>query len=215
MYIYYPSCNYQKYFPRTAARLRAYLETQPDVRMAGCCHVTRDMPREGDTIVTVCMTCMHGLEEMRPEIPQISLPAFLLTRRDFPWPDLQKEAITLQDCFRARNRHELQYAARECLHRMNAICVEMPGNRDDETYDGTFLFHPPSPQNVREAPRYFGTFLPSHLTLLPPEKWNSRLRAHAALYTTRRVACYCNVCVIGARKGGADAWHLTELIWGS
>ena len=62
---------------------------------------------------------------------------FLLTRRDFPWPDLRGETITLQDCFRARGKTSLQDAARECLRRMNARIVEMPDSRDAETYDGT------------------------------------------------------------------------------
>lgn len=215
MYVYYPSRNYQKWFPDTAAHVRAYLETQPDVRIAGCCHLTQSAPQTGDVIVTVCMTCMRGLDEMRPDIPQISLMEFLLTRRDFPWPDLRGETITLQDCFRARGKTSLQDAARECLRRMNARIVEMPDSRDAETYDGTFLFHGPSARNLREAPRYFGAYLPNHLTPLPPEAWPARLRDHAALYTTRRVVCYCNVCVTGALEGGANAVHLTELIFGA
>ena len=213
MYVYFPSCNFQRLFPDAAARLRAYLDTQPDVRVVGCCHKDNQVPQEGDVIVTVCMSCMRGLAEMRADLPQISLFELLLTRADLPWPDLGGEEITLQDCFRARGQHALQDAARECLGRMNANVVEMPRNRDEETYDGSFLYHEPYPQNLREAPRYYGEYLPGHITPVPQEEWPRLYREHAALYTTPRVACYCNVCTTSAREGGADALHLAELIF--
>ena len=59
MYIYYPSCNFQKNFPEVAKKVRAYMETQADVKVAGCCHVTNNVPQEGDIIVTVCMSCIQ------------------------------------------------------------------------------------------------------------------------------------------------------------
>ena len=31
MYIYFPSCNFQKQFPETAAKIRSYMDSQPDV----------------------------------------------------------------------------------------------------------------------------------------------------------------------------------------
>ena len=71
MYIYYPSCNFQRFFPETARKIRAYLEAQPDVTIAGCCKVTQDLPKHGDTIITICMSCMHLLKEMCPDIPQL------------------------------------------------------------------------------------------------------------------------------------------------
>ena len=140
MYIYYPSCNFQKLFPETAKKVRAYIETQPDVKIAGCCHKTADAPQAGDVIVTVCMSCMRGLDEVRADI---SLFERLLTREDFSWPDLRGQVFTLQDCFRARGKHDLHRAVRECLNRTGATVVEMPMNRDEETYDGTFLLHAP------------------------------------------------------------------------
>ena len=213
MYIYYPSCNFQKRFPETAAKVRAYLETQADVRIAGCCHVTNDVPQAGDVIVTVCLSCMRTLLELRPEIPQISLFELLLTRTDLSWPDLHGEALTVQDCFRARGRHELQDAVRECLKRLNAVPVELEANRDAADFDGSFLLHDPYPQNMEEAPRYFRDYLPAHLNVLPEARWGEVYLAQAAKYRTDRVACYCNTCCAGAREGGANAAHLAELIF--
>ena len=213
MYVYYPSCNFQKFFPETAARVCAYLEGQGDVRIAGCCHATYGLPSAGDTIVTVCMSCMRGLDELRPDVPQISLFEFLFTRTDFPWPDLGGEGFTLQDCFRARCKRGLQDAVRTCLERANARVIEMPHNRDEETFDGSFLLHDPYPQNLREAPDYFGVCVPQFVTALPEEKWTDFFREHAKLYSPGRVVGYCNTCVRSAREGGADAAHLAELLF--
>ena len=214
MYVYYPSCNFQRLFPDTAKRLRAYLETQRDVKIAGCCHLTADLPQPGDVIVTVCMSCMRGLDEVRSDIPQISLFELLLTRADFPWPNLAGQRFVLQDCFRARGKHELHDAVRECLRRAGAEIVELPKNRDEADFDGAFLLHEPYPRNVREAPRYFGEYLPPHLTPLPEEEWPDYLTKNAARYGGQPVACYCNTCVTGARQGGAQAYHLAELLLG-
>ena len=213
MYIYYPSCNFQKLFPDTAARIRDYLSTQPDVRIAGCCHLTHDLPGPGDTIVTICMSCMRGLDEIRPNIPGISLFELLLTRSDFVWPDQSGEAVTLQDCFRARGKQELHKAVRECLRRMNMSVAELPENRDAADFDGSFLLHAPYPQNVREAPRYFGEYLPGHLIPLPEEAYPEYFRERAARFGSGRVVCYCNTCTTALRQGGARAEHLAELLF--
>ena len=214
MYIYYPSCNFQKLFPDTARRIQAYFETQPDVKIALCCHKTADWPQAGDVIVTVCMSCMRTLAEVRPDVRAISLFELLLTRDAFSWPDLRGQVFTLQDCFRARGLHDLHAAVRECLVRTGATVVEMPMNRDEETYDGTFLLHAPYPQSIREAPRYFGEIVPRFATPMPEAEWHGVLEAHAKAYTTRRVVGYCNTCVTGARQGGADAVHLAQLLFG-
>ena len=212
MYCYYPSCNFTRLFPDAAAAVRRYLEAQEDVKIAGCCHETAGLPGPDDVVVTVCMSCMRILDEVRADVPQISLYEFLLTRKDFPWPDCRGEQMVIQDCFRARGKHGLHVAARECLRRCGVSIVEMPHNRDEETFDGSFLFHPPYSRNVKEAPAYFGGYLPEYVTEVPEEEWPERFRLHARSYPPLRVACYCNACAAAARQGGADAVHLARLL---
>ena len=213
MYVYFPSCNFTKAFPKTAERVRAYLETQPDVRIAGCCHKTNDLPEPGDTIVTVCMSCMRGLMEMRPDCTHENLFQLLLARADFPWPDLSDRHFVLQDCFRARGMHDVHEAVRACLRRTGATITELAINRDEADFDGSFLLHDPFPQNMREAPRYFAQYLPAHVTPLPREAWPEVYRAQVARYAGQPVVGYCNTCVRGAREGGAEAYHLAELLF--
>ena len=214
MYIYYPSCNFQRFFPDTAKKIRAYLGSQSDVKIAGCCHRTDALPQEGDTILTICMSCMHVLEERRPDIPGMNLFQYLLQKEDFPWPDHEGRIVTIQDCFRARGYHELQDAVRECLKRMHIEIVEMPHNRDEETFDGSFLLHPPYPQNMEEAPKYYAQYLPSHVTPMPEEEWIQVYRTQAAKYETECVVTYCNSCRNGLKEAGVSVFHLAELIFG-
>ncbi len=217
MYIYYPSCNFQKFFPDTAAKIRAYMKTQPDVMIAGCCHKTSALPKPGDVIVTVCLSCMRTLDEVRSDIPGISLFEFLLTRHDFAWPDLAGRKMTLQDCFRARGKHSLQDAVRACLAKMKVQTVEMEENRDKAAFDGSFLLHDPYPQNMEEAPSYFADYLPPHLSPMPEEEWPRIYREQVARYTTEEVVTYCNTCCRGAREGDVEKQHqihhLAELIF--
>ncbi len=191
------------------------MDSQPDVRIAGCCKATQELPEPGDIIVTVCMSCMHLLEEMRSDIRQVNLFEFLLKRGDFPWPDLRGQVFTLQDCFRARGKHGVHDAVRECLAHTGADIVEMPRNRDEETYCGTFMLHDPFPQTLKYAPRYFGEYLPRHLTVLPQEEWPAYMQSHVSGYTTREIVGYCNTCVKDAREVGADIYHLAELLFPS
>lgn len=213
MYVYYPSCNFQAQFPQTAKAIRAYLQTQEDVKIAGCCHVTNQLPTSDDVIVTICMSCMRGLSETRPDVQNISFFEFLLTRNDFEWPDLCGRRMTLQDCFRARGKHALQDAVRECLRKSHIDYVEMPHNRDEESFDGRFMLRYPSAQISKEAPRYFTEYLPEHLTITPESEWDTVFKAHAKSYPTEKVVCYCNTCTSGAQRGGADAKHLASLLF--
>ena len=213
MYIYYPSCNFQKNFPETAKKVRAYLQTQEDVKIAGCCHVTNSLPQEGDIIVTVCMSCMRLLDEVRPDVKGISLFEFLLTRKDFPWPDRKGETWALQDCFRARGKHELQDAVRECMKNTGCEILECPPSRDEADYDGSFLLHAPYPQCVKEAPKYFSEYLPEYVTVMPKEEWPTVYAKRAEELPSKDVVTYCNVCTSSLAEAGANAKHLAELLF--
>ena len=213
MYVYYPSCNFTKRFAHTSQRVKSYLSTQADVQVAGCCHVTNGVPCADDTIVTVCMSCMHILMEVRPDCKHISLYELLLTRDDFAWPNLADRTFVLQDCFRARGCHKLHEAVRACLARTGAQVVELAENRDQADFDGSFLLHDPYPQNMREAPHYFAEYLPQHVTPRPRDEWPEVYRKQVERYGGLPMVGYCNTCVSGAREGGAEGYHLAELLF--
>lgn len=213
MYIYYPSCNFTRIFPKTAKKIREYMKTQEDVKVVGCCKKSQDVPKEGDVIVYVCMSCMRLLDEMREDVPKMSLFEFMGTRKDFEYPDYHGEKFTLQDCFRARGKHDVHESVRECLRKMNIETVEMEHNRDEEEYDGSFRLHPPYPSNMEIAPKYFSEYLPPYTTQMPEEKWRETYAEQAKKYTTDKVAGYCNTCVGGVKEVGVDIYHVAELLF--
>lgn len=213
MYIYYPSCNFTRLFPETEKRIRAYFETQPDVRIVGCCKPDRDKACEGDVIVTVCNSCMRLLEEMRPDIPQISLFELLLQRDDFSWPEHEGERILLQDCFRAREKHNMQDAVRACLEKMHYQILEMDENRDEASFDGSYLLRDPYPNNMELAPKYYRDYMPKHVMVMNEEEQKVYFKKYAEKFGKEKVVCYCNTCTSGAQAGGADAYHLAEIIF--
>jgi len=213
VYWYYPSCNFQRLFPGTAAKIRAYMETQADVRVAGCCHVTNGQPAQGDSIVTVCTSCTHILRELRSDVPVMSLYAFMLTRGGFTWPDHSGERAALQDCFRARGDRALQDDVRACLALMGMDIAEVPPCRDEADFDGAFLLRRPPERNEREAPGYFVDYLPAHLTVLPESAWKAVFKRRADVFGGMPVVTYCNTCQTGLEEGGADARHIASLMF--
>ena len=213
MFVYYPSCNFKRANPEAAKRIADWMAAWPDVRVTGCCHLPASRPEPGETLVTVCMSCMRMLTEEHPDLAHLSLFEFILTRPDFPWPDLRGRTFVLQDCFRARGCHGIHEAVRTCLERTGAEIAELPENRDAADWDGPFLLHEPFARCVARAPHYYGEELPKHLTILPQEEWPAYLRARAARYGGRTAVCYCNTCLSGAREGGAEAVHLAELLF--
>ena len=89
----------------------------------------------------------------------------------------------------------------------------LAANRDLADFDGSFLLHDPYPQTLSEAPAYFADYLPHHVTPLPREAWPEVYRTQAKRYGSRPAVGYCNTCVRGAREGGAEAYHLAELLF--
>ena len=150
---------------------------------------------------------------MRPDCMHTSLFELLLTRDDLMWPNLAGKTFVLQDCFRARGCHKVHEAVRESLHKAGAEVVELEANRDQADFDGSFLLHDPFAQNMKEAPRYFAEYLPAHVTPLPREAWREVYRAQVRRYGGLPMVGYCNTCVKGAREGGAEAYHLAELLF--
>jgi len=206
---YLPSCKFKAAFPDVSTRIQAYLRTK-DVEITGCCRVSQEKFQPGDTVLNNCCSCMLITEEKSPDTEGMSLYEFLLQDPDFPWPDLQGERITVQDCFRARDHRNEQEAIREMLKRMNAVPVELEDNYEKCTFDGVWLFSPKIPQE-KFAPKAFGDINRNHITPVPQDQWEEKMKEHAALYTTDRVACYCNACLAGVKMGGADGVHILEL----
>ena len=206
---YLPSCQFKAAFTDVSARIQTYLK-EKGVSVTGCCKVSQDNFQPGDTVLNNCCSCMLITEEKSPEADVVSLYEYLLQDPDFSWPDLHGERITVQDCFRARDHRSEQEAIREMLRQMNAVPVELKENFENAAFDGVWLFAPKIPQE-KFAPEAFGEINRNHITPVPQDQWEQKMKEHAAQYETDRVACYCNACLKGVKLGGANGVHILEL----
>lgn len=210
MIVYLPSCKFTQAFPEASGKIRAYMARQAGVRVAGCCSAAVREMTAADTAVTICMSCTGIVRETGAQHRVISIWEYLLQDESFPWPDLQGEAITLQDCWRAREDAALLDAVRECMRRMNIRTVEAPDNRENCSFDGVWLMNPLPPAAMKRAPEFFAAAANAQ-TPVPKEAQPQRMRDWTAQYGTGRAVGYCNACVSGMKLGGAEAYHLMEL----
>lgn len=212
MYIYLSSCNFTAACPDASRKIKEYLSAKPDVKVAGCCRPQQKQLTKEDTVLTVCLTCSAITNEVNPETPEKSLWEYLLTDKDFPWPDFHGEYVTIQDCWRARHKTNMLDAVRACMVKMGLHPVELSENRENTRFDGVWRYNPTAPKNLAIAPKYFQNIADTALELLSPEEQKSRMEMWVRQYTTDRVVTYCNACLQGALLGGAKAVHLLQLL---
>lgn len=211
MYVYLPSCQFTGMDPDASRKISSYLATRPDTRVAGCCRPEQKRLTAEDVAVTVCMSCAAITREASPQTTEISIWEHLLKDESFPWPDYHGERMTIQDCWRARNRPEVHAAVRQCMERMNLTVVELAENRERAQFDGVWRFRPVAKRNLDIAPTYFSDVQAHGLELLPEEQQRRRMEEWVQQYQTERVVAYCNACVKGIVLGGARGVHLLQL----
>ncbi len=211
-YKYFPSCNFTKASPQTSKALQKYLAEAHGIKSIGCCRPGHKKLEEGDRALTICLSCSAIVTE-NTACQDTSIFQFLSEDKDFPWPDYHGEEIALQDCWRARGKHELHQAVRSILEKMNMRVAELEESRDASQYCGVFRFNPMREDNIRLAPRYFADGMKGKLTLYTEKQQQALMEENAKRYHTSRVAVYCNSCLRGLLQGGARGVHVMELMF--
>lgn len=212
MVYYLQSCNFTAASPESSRKIRDYMASKPDVKVPGCCRPSQKLFQEGDTVLSICLTCSAITREVSPMVRELSFWEWVLTDPDFPWPDYHGEEMTVQDCWRARNKPSLMKAVRECLKRMDIQPVEIAENFENTQFDGVWRFNPVQKRNMDIAPDYFTEVQAHGLELIPQEEQLARMQEWVQQYKTERVVAYCNACLRGIKMGGANGIHLMELM---
>lgn len=212
MYAYFPSCNFTKASPDTSRRVRQYLADVYGIKTIGCCRPGHKKLSEEDIPLTVCQSCSAIIRE-NTEREDVSIFQFLDKDQHFPWPDYHGEEITLQDCWRAKGKHELHEAVRSILRKMNMKVVELEENRDESRFCGVFRYNPMREDNIRIAPHYFVDQMEGQLKLCAPGEQQLLMEENKKRYHTNRVAVYCNSCLRGLSQGGVEGIHVMDLMF--
>ena len=234
---YIASCVFTSKFPELSGRIQDYVSQRWNFQIVRCCvpkyklqEFTDKMPEgrfrkawadlpdsgrfeSGDCVYSLCHNCNNIIEEMHPGVSVHSLWELIDRDARFCFPDHTGSKVTLQDCWRAKNRADEQKAVRNLLGKMNIQYTEAPNNHEKTDFCGNSLYRPQPPRNPKLAPKHYvdgteGLFLPHTL-----DEQNKIMREYCKRYTTDTVVCYCHYCLEGLINGGKDGRHLADLLF--
>lgn len=167
----------------------------------------------GDTVYSLCHNCSNIIEEMHPGVIVKSLWELIVEDEGSPFPDYPGMKVTVQDCWRARERDKEQDAVRELLKRMNITFTETDQNHENTRYCGSSLLRPQPPRNPKVAPSHYvtgaeGLFIPH----TEAEQIRS-MKEYCSAFKTETVICYCHYCLEGLIQGEKDGRHIAQLLF--
>ncbi len=196
-------------------KIREFEEKMPEGAPRDCWHDLPDSGQfsKGDRVYSLCHNCNNIIEEMHPEVQVHSLWELLDSDDAFPLSDYRGVKMTVQDCWRSKDRKEEQDAVRSLLRKMNIDIVELEKNRDLTDFCGASLYRPQPPRNPKLAPKHYvdgasGKFVPH-----TPQEQEEIMKQYCGQFVTDKVVCYCHYCLEGLKMGGADAVHLAQLLF--
>ena len=211
--IYLPSCKVKAKFAEPSRRLRLYLEEKEQVQTVGCCKVFCSKTGPEDTAVVICNNCATFMEESSNVSGLEFVWEIIDKDPDFPFPDYHGERMTIQDCWRAYEKRNVQDAVRSLLRKMNIETVELPNNYEHADFCGTDLLEPCTEAEKRFAPRRYVIEGGHMYKPIPPEEEDPWLQNYCSKIGTERVVCYCVTCLDGINRGGKKGVHLLELLF--
>lgn len=211
--IYFPSCKFTAYSPESSRKIKEYLQTNYDMKIAGCCRPGHKSVAKEDTVVYICNTCGAFCRESSAANQVISVWELLADDKNFIFPDYQHKKITLQDCWRSYDNLAQQQAIRKILSRMNIDVLEMEENHHNTKYCGVSTYEPLPKQNGELAPQRFIENAEGFFSSHTPEEQASRMKEHCAALQTDEVVGYCTTCIKGIDLGGKKGVHLLDLLF--
>ena len=234
---YIASCVFTSQFPELSRKIQDYVRGRFGFEIVRCCvgqykirEFEERMPegdcrarwaglpdsgdfRTGDRVYSLCHNCNNIIEELHPGVEVHSLWELLDQDEDFPLPDYSGLRVTVQDCWRARDREAEQAAVRSLLEKMNITYSEAAENHAQTRFCGASLYRPQPPRNPKLAPKHYvegaqGLFQPH-----TKEEQERLMRDYCAAFRTQTVVCACHYCLEGLRLGGVDGKHIAELLF--
>lgn len=234
---YIASCVFTSRFPELSLRIQEYVKSRFGFPIVRCCvpnykirefedKMPEGTPREewrklkdcadfapGDTVWSLCHNCSNIIEEMHPETAVRSLWELVDSDPEFMLPELEGLEVTVQDCWRARERKEEHEAVRSLLKKSGAKIVELHESPENCMFCGNSLYRAQPPRNPKLAPRHYvqgaeGLFIPH-----TPEEQKAIMNEYCSRFTTDTVVCYCHYCLEGLLLGGANGVHLAQLLF--
>ena len=233
---YIASCVFSTQFPELSYKIQDYISKRFNMSIVRCCipkYKVREFEekmkieyrakwselpdsaifKDADTVYSLCHNCSNIIEETKNNVKVISLWELILSDSDFIYPDYGGIKVTIQDCWRAKERFSEQNAVRSLLRNMNIDFVEVDENLSDANFCGVSLYRPQPIRNPQLAPVHYeknavGKFLPHTL-----EEQKAIMMDYCKQFSTEIVVCYCHYCLEGLQMGGKKGKHIAELLF--
>lgn len=209
---FFPSCKVTAQF-KEASRLAAqYVERRFGISPIGCCRTNHRKLESGDQAIVVCNNCAAIIEE-NTSARIVSLWEVIDQDDGFVFPDHHGERVSVQDCWIAFERRNVQDAVRSLLGKMNFAVVELDEHHERTKFCGVNLLSPCTKSNAALAPGRYVERFPHMFTPMEPDAQAAHFREHCARIGTDRVVCYCKFCTDGINMGGKEGIHIIELLF--
>lgn len=239
MKYYIASCGFTSRYPSLSKKIQDYVSKYSGMVTVRCCvpgwkekeyekampqgllaAAWRELPQSHvflpeDEIWSLCPNCLNIAEEWRGVGKVHSLLELIDQDEDFPFPDYSGLTVTLQDCWRMRERTEAHEAVRKLLRKMKITFLEIPNNREKAGFCGTSLFRPQVERNPKLAPRHYKDGAKGLFQYHSEEEQIRIMLNYCRLYKTKTVVCYCHNCKEGLIAGGMDGRNIVELLFGN
>lgn len=237
MNYYIASCVFTSKYPELSKKIQDYVATKTGIHIVRCCvpgwkkQIYEEKMPEGelaerwknlpqsqvfvpeDEVWSLCPNCMNISEEWRGIKAVHSLWELIDQDDDFSFPDYSGMRVTVQDCWRMKERTSTHEAVRSILSKMNIEYIENPMNRENADFCGSSLYRPQVVRNPKLAPKHYrdgaeGLFVPH-----TEEEQIQIMQDYCKHYKTDMVVCYCHYCLEGLLQGGVDGKHIAELLF--
>lgn len=233
---YIASCVFSTQFPALSFKIQKYIRERFGMPIVRCCipnYKVREYEEkmqaeyrvswaglpdcagfeEKDTVYSICHNCSNIIEETKNNVKVLSLWELILEDEKFNYPDYSGLKVTIQDCWRSKERTSEQMAVRALLKKMNIDYLEIDGNFEKTEFCGASLYRPQPARNPKLAPMHYkikavGKFIPH-----TEEEQKTIMTDYCRQYDTDIVVCYCHYCLEGLKMGGKDGKHIGELLF--
>ena len=233
---YIASCVFTRQFPEVSQFIQQYIKEHFGMPIVRCCipnyHIKafedamkpgyldswKALPdcadfQPGDIVYSLCHNCSNIIEETKPGVQLVSLWELILQDKSFSYPDFHGMKVTVQDCWRSREREAEQEAVRSILTKMNIRFVEAPQNHGQTEFCGSSLYREQPARNPKLAPKHYKEQAIDKFEPHSPEEQIALMKQYSSQFTTDTVVCYCHYCLEGLLQGGVDGRHLAHMLF--
>ena len=135
-------------------KLKKFADKMPEGNLRDCWEALPDSAgfMEGDHVYSLCHNCNNIIEEVHPGVSVHTIWELIDQDDSFPFPDYSGITVTVQDCWRSRDRADEQQSVRNLLHKMNIQYIEAGKNHENTEFCGMSLYRSQPPRNPKLAP---------------------------------------------------------------